>query len=172
VNNYWKVILATMVIFGAGVVTGGLLVRHSQKVRVWPHYAPPQPQRSTHTPGSAARFDFLRRLEPQLNLTPQQRQEVDRLFTQSEERTRKLMEPVSPQIKDEVQRTKQGFRNLLTPAQQEIFDSLNRQQSKTREPKRQPGTRPNDPGSPPREGFPERLPPAPLNPVPDRPVGP
>lgn len=31
--NTWKVILATLVIFGTGVVTGGLLVTHSERVK-------------------------------------------------------------------------------------------------------------------------------------------
>ena len=60
--NTWKVILATMVIFGTGVVTGGLLVRHagsgrdrhSQRSTATVHAAQP-------SPAGVMRIEFLRR---------------------------------------------------------------------------------------------------------------
>jgi Spy/CpxP family protein refolding chaperone len=159
VNNYWKVILATMVIFGAGVVTGGLLVRQSQRVRVQPpHYAAPQQlpqaQRPTQASPTATRLDFLRRIQPQLNLSPDQRQRVERVFAESQERTRTLMEPVTPLVREEVQRAKREFREVLTPRQQRIFDELTKPQPRARDPRRQPG-----PNAAPGTGeVPDRLP--------------
>ena len=72
--NNWKVILATMVIFGTGVVTGGLLVRHAD------HGRDRRPQRAggvVHpaqaAPAGVMRIEFLRRMERELDLTPEQR---------------------------------------------------------------------------------------------------
>jgi Spy/CpxP family protein refolding chaperone len=131
--NYWKVILATMVIFGAGVLTGGLVVRFV------PAYAP-QPQRTGNGPrfgefGSPGgmRLEFLRRTQKELELTAQQREQIDKLIRQSQERTRKLMEPVAPQLHQELQRAKAEFREVLTPEQQTRFDQLLKQQQRFRE---------------------------------------
>src|ERR1035437_5616366 len=48
--NSWKVILATMVIFGTGVVTGGLLVRHAGPGR---EHRQPRPNIAVHNPQPA-----------------------------------------------------------------------------------------------------------------------
>jgi Spy/CpxP family protein refolding chaperone len=120
--NTWKVIFATLVIFGAGVITGGLLVAHSE------HLRPRRPQHSA-TPGRATqpslaggmKFEFLRRVEHDLNLTAEQRARVDQILSQSQERTRGLM-------REEVQKTKDQFREVLTPEQRTRFDELLKQQ--------------------------------------------
>jgi Spy/CpxP family protein refolding chaperone len=141
VNN-WKIILATMVIFGAGVVTGGLLVQHADRARV------PRPrgqaavrQAQPSSPGNM-RLEFLRRMQKELGLTPDQQKQVDVLIKESQERTRKLMEPVSPQLREELQRTREAFRDLLTPDQRKRFDEIQKQQRLQHEPKRQPAPPP------------------------------
>jgi hypothetical protein len=123
-----------MVIFGTGVVTGGLLVRNSQRVQ----FPPPQigptnynVQRPVQmaTPGGS-RVEFLRRAERELNLTAAQRERIDKIIIASQERTKKLMEPVTPRMREEVQRTKQEFREALTMDQQVRFDELMKQQQR------------------------------------------
>jgi len=107
--NTWKVILATIVIFAAGAVTGALLVRHSSR------------------PGQGAggtRFEFLRRMERELDLTQEQRKKIDKILKESQEQTRRIMEPVSPALHAQLQRTKEEFREVLTPEQQTRFDHL------------------------------------------------
>jgi len=128
--NTWKVILATIVIFVAGAVTGVLLVRqtHSQ-----PDSAPGALS-GGHTrqfpPGSAGgvRIEFLRRAERELNLTFDQREQVDRIISASQERTKKLMEPIQPQIREELQQTKEQFLAVLSPEQRARFEELLKQQ--------------------------------------------
>ena len=123
--NTWKVILATVVIFGAGVITGGLLVRHSN--RALAHSLRPAPDTTRATPTfspSGMRLEFLRRAERELNLTPEQREQVDKIIKESQERTRKIMEPVTPEMRAELRRTKEQFREVLTPEQQARFDAL------------------------------------------------
>ncbi len=125
-----------MVIFGTGVVTGGLLVQHSERIRpVKSQHAPTAAQRSPSTPGNM-RVDLLRRMSRELDLTPEQRERVDKILKESQERTKKIMEPVAPQLRAEVQQTKEQFRAVLTTAQQARFDELLKQQQHAREPRR------------------------------------
>jgi hypothetical protein len=131
--NQWKVILATMVIFGAGVVTGGLMVRHGEHrgFRSPPRNGvsanrPPQvgaPASLPVTPG-ILRIEFLKRMGRELDLSPEQRERVDKILKESQDRTRNLMDPIAPQLRAEVIRTKEQFRAALTPEQQVRFDEL------------------------------------------------
>ena len=113
--NTWKVILATLVIFGAGVITGGLLVSYS--ARAWrpsAHAAPAadgqlptaDPQRvpvernaapavrESKLPPAALsgplRKDFLNRLSHELKLSSEQRERIERIVSEGQERTREL----------------------------------------------------------------------------------
>ncbi len=52
-----------------------------------------------------------------LDLTPEQRERIDKILTESQEQTRKA-------IHEEFQRTKASFREVLTPEQQARFDDL------------------------------------------------
>jgi hypothetical protein len=79
------------------------------------------------------RLEFLRRMQRDLDLTGEQREHVDRVLGQSQERTRKIMEPVAPQLRQELQRAKAEFRDALTPAQQDRFDQLLKQQQRFKE---------------------------------------
>jgi hypothetical protein len=76
------------------------------------------------------RLEFLRRMQRELELTAGQREQMDRILKQSQERTRKLMEPVAPQLHQELQRAKAEFREALTSAQQARFDELVKQQQR------------------------------------------
>ncbi len=122
--NSWKVILATLVIFASGVVTGGLLVVYSGRSFV------ARPQRpgtarpaQTVSPGGM-RLEFLRRMQRDLDLSPDQRERIDKILKESQEHTRKLMEPITPALKEEFQHTKEEFRQVLTTEQRARFDEL------------------------------------------------
>ena len=70
------------------------------------------------------RLEFLRRMERDLDLNAEQREKVDRILKESQEQTRRIMQPVAPALHAELQRTKEKFRQVLTPAQQVRFDQL------------------------------------------------
>jgi isopentenyl diphosphate isomerase/L-lactate dehydrogenase-like FMN-dependent dehydrogenase len=132
--NGWKVILATMVIFGTGVVTGGLLVRSVERSREH------RPQRAGAAirPGqlSAAglmRIELLRRLERELELTAEQRASVDRILRGGQDRMKKLMQTVEPRRREEYRKTVEEFRAVLTPEQRKRLDTLLQQQQRARE---------------------------------------
>lgn len=130
--NSWKVILATIVIFGAGVLTGGLVLELTQELNAERH---PRAGTRSFQPGSPGgmRLEFLRRIQSALEVTPEQREQIDKVLKQSQDRTRKIMEPVSPQLRQELLRAKSEFREILTPAQQTRFDDLLKQQQLLKE---------------------------------------
>ncbi len=126
--NTWKVILATIVIFATGVVTGGLLVHRSEAaVRARRNAAVAQGM-----PAGGMKLEFLRRIQRELDLTPAQRERVDAIISQAQERTRRVMEPVVPQLRAEVDKAKADFREVLTPPQQTRFDEILKQQQRAR----------------------------------------
>jgi hypothetical protein len=136
--NTWKVILATMVIFATGVITGGIVVdRVIQRSK--PHHAT-----ASKPPGSlgGTRVDFLRKAERELNLTVEQREQADKLISGSQERMKKLMEPVNPKVREELQRTRDEFRAILTPEQRSRFEELVKQQQRPRDQRRPAGHAP------------------------------
>ena len=122
-----------MVIFGTGVVTGGLLVRHVE------HGRDRRPQRNTNAvrPGQPSspglmRFEFLRRMERELDLTPEQREPIDKILKEGQERMKKVMETVEPRRREEYKRTLEEFRGALTPEQRQRFDLVLKQQQQQR----------------------------------------
>jgi hypothetical protein len=148
--NSWKVILATMVIFGAGVVTGGLLVRHSERIRApRPKLGPVVNRPGQPLSAGVMRLDFLRRAGRELDLTPDQRERLDKIIRESQERTRKVM---APYLREEVQRTKEEFREVLTPEQRPRFDQLLKQQQQQQQQRARDQRRPQAPGEKPTEG--------------------
>jgi hypothetical protein len=132
VNN-WKAILATMLIFGTGVVTGGLLVNFSLHSRVRN-----QPGKTVAAPAlpGAIRIEFLKRVERELELRPQQREQIDKILAASQERNRRLMQPLMPQFRAEYESTSREIRAALDPAQAERFDELLKHQQRPMQEKR------------------------------------
>jgi len=118
-----------MVIFGTGVVTGGLLVRNVERAgfrrpqRAGGVVRPAQPP----SPG-VMRIEFLRRVQQELDLTPEQREPIDRILKNGQERMKELMETVEPRRREEFKRTLEEFRAVLTPEQRQRFDAIIKQQ--------------------------------------------
>lgn len=114
-----------MVIFVAGLITGALVVWHSERL----FSTPAQHPSSAPHPGPAIspyglRLDLLRRMQRDLNLTIDQHEQIDKILKESQERSKKIMEPVAPQIREELEHTREEFRNVLTPEQRAKFDDL------------------------------------------------
>jgi Spy/CpxP family protein refolding chaperone len=137
--NYWKVILATVVIFGAGVLTGGLLVNyvdhpHSKN----PHH--PQANVGTHPPTDnpapahlpeipqprAERMgkQFVQQLNDTLQLTPEQRVKIEKIIADGQDRNHELWTNVAPKMRAVMQEVNQQIRAELTPEQLKPFEEL------------------------------------------------
>jgi Spy/CpxP family protein refolding chaperone len=137
--NIWKVILATIVIFVAGLVTGALVVWHSERLFSTPAQHPtiaPHPGPAV-SPGGL-RLDLLRRMQRDLNLTADQHEQIEKILKESQERSRKIMKPVAQPIRDELARTRDEFRKVLTPEQRAKFDELLKHQHRP-DPQHRPG---------------------------------
>ncbi|MBI3853425.1 MAG: hypothetical protein HY298_24525 [Verrucomicrobia bacterium] len=163
--NTWKVILATMVIFGTGVITGGLVVRQSGNIRP-PHFSqfageprplPPLPDAEI-PPGHLQRFEFINRVQRELNLRPDQRARIERIISEGQVRTKEMWEPVAKQMRQEMQQVRERIRAELTPEQRLRFEELLKQR---------PPRKPGEPPMPDRRPRDFRHPPPQGNPPPD-----
>jgi Spy/CpxP family protein refolding chaperone len=121
VVSAWKAILAAVVIFFAGAATGGLVARLRQDRS---HLHPPV---AVTIAGPVMRMEFLKRIEKQLNLTPTQREHIEGLLRDSQERMKTLWEPIAPKARAEFDQVRERILAELTPAQQSKFEELSRQ---------------------------------------------
>jgi Spy/CpxP family protein refolding chaperone len=135
--NSWKVILATVVIFGAGVLTGGLLVNYVNH----PHFkgTPPAmvanqdrgPQRPPEfpMPHLADRMgrQFVQQLDEKLQLTPEQHGKIVKIIADGQERNHAIWTNIAPQMRRVMQEVNQQIRATLTPEQQKQFEQLLKQ---------------------------------------------
>ena len=128
----WKVILSTMVIFACGVFTG-VFVTRTEPVSAAVSPAPQiQSTLSNKVPLPAyaqlqqQRPEFLKRLDRQLELTPEQHDQMVKIMSASRERTGPLWEKIAPQMGDELKRVREEIRQVLTPEQRKKWAELNK----------------------------------------------
>jgi len=117
-----------MVIFGCGVVTGGLLMKTQLPPPPVVDTVAPHPLNSTNQSPPFAQIqrqlEFLRRMQKQLDLTPAQRDAITKIMKGSQERSRPLWEQIGPQMREELRRVREEIRQVLTPDQQKKMDEL------------------------------------------------
>lgn len=147
--NTWKIVLATVVIFGAGVITGGLLVTHSDRAKLRQlrtrvaaaqpaQWTPPlrefprRAEKDLQLSLEQRRMEFLLSVTRELRLSPEQRGRIEHLVRESQERTRKLWEQVGPQMRKELAEVKERIREELTPDQRKRFEELMKRQQPPR----------------------------------------
>ena len=124
--NSWKVILATMVIFGTGVITGGLLVKNTvsgttrRPVAVNRTNLPPV----NVSPQQFTRMEFLLRARKDLDLTPEQHDRIEKIIHEGQERSGKLWETIEPDMRKELQSVREKIRAELSPDQRRKFEQL------------------------------------------------
>jgi len=128
--NTWKAILAALVIFGAGFVTGNVLNRITEeKVTASPGSAHnPRTSQQTLPLEQLRKVDLMRQVQKDLDLTPEQHAKIDKIIGDSQERIRDLWDQVAPDIHDEYEDVKKKLSEQLTPDQKKRFDDLMRQQ--------------------------------------------
>ena len=147
--NAWKVIVSTLVIFIAGVVTGGLLVTHSFNVlhvggevrqqansnvptnanvntNSRPMAGGPNGQGGLGmaTPWQVRNRELLRRMDRELDLTPSQHTNIEHIMISSAERTKNLWKPIVGLMAKETQLAHAEIRAELTPEQAKKFDGF------------------------------------------------
>jgi hypothetical protein len=143
--NTWKGILAIVVIYGAGVITGGLVVNHSERVkerhgRKSPGSSLPawHPQRNDFLEPAprgvqpildGRRMAFVLRVHEELKVTPEQLGRIEKIVREGQERTKAQWEKVTPGLRKEMQDVKDKIRAELTPEQWTQFEELLKQRS-------------------------------------------
>jgi len=126
--NFWKLILATIVIYGAGVFTGGLLIDHvDHRPKPRPTHPEPvaaaNPNTLTNAPGQPGsklvrlpdimNRQFLQQLDARLHLTQDQREAIQKIIADRQNF-----------IHTTVQDARLEIREQLTPEQRDQFDDL------------------------------------------------
>jgi Spy/CpxP family protein refolding chaperone len=95
------------------------------------------------------RIEFLRRMERELDLTPAQRDPIEKILQDGQERMKKLMDTVEPCRREEFKRTMEEFQAVLTPEQHKRFDELlKQQQQRARELRKPAPSRDHGPQNP------------------------
>jgi Spy/CpxP family protein refolding chaperone len=147
----WKVILATLVIFVAGLVTGAVGAKRLLKSpRPVPKYEPMQPW--------MLREQFRTELDRRLRLTPEQNARIERVMHEGQERVKEIWSLVGPEMQSELRAVREEIRRELTPEQRRRFDEMMRdRRMRPMEMDRPPGDRPPRPR--PERPPPDHLPP-------------
>jgi hypothetical protein len=140
--NSWKIILAAVVIFGAGVMTGGLLVNytepsHPKEIQLLSAEGNSHPQANNRDHDQPGRQDlpkprvpellgkqFVQQLDNTLHLTPEQRAAIAKIVADGQERNREIWTNVAPQMHKMLQDVRQQIREQLTAEQRKQFEEL------------------------------------------------
>jgi chorismate mutase len=140
--NSWKIILAIVVIFGAGVLTGGLLVNYVEQSHPKDIQRPldegsPHPQANNHDldqpspqdlprsrPPEILSRQFVQQLDKTLHLTLEQRAVIAKIVADGQEHNREIWTNVAPQMHKVLQDVRQQMREQLTPEQRKKFEEL------------------------------------------------
>lgn len=167
--NTWKVICATLVIFVAGIVTGGVAVGFGARIknqnsRPREIFRPPgkspnaQIPQAGNPPNPANRdprsplnpvkgplsrqlsLEFLEKLHKAIGLTQGQRERIAEIMADGQQRNKKIWERIEPDLRREMQETQKRIREILQPEQRQRFEELMKQQ--------RPQRRAEEPGQP------------------------
>jgi hypothetical protein len=113
----WKAILATLVIYCAGILTGGLVMKS----------IPGGNTREVPSPFQGPDFvqqRFLERMKKDLELTPDQTRRIENVLRESRERMKTWWEIIGPEMRTELKETQEKVRAELNPGQREKFEKL------------------------------------------------
>lgn len=134
--NSWKIILAALVIFGAGVMAGTLVATHhslsasgnsnpqqSPGDRDHPRMEIPRPQLIEQSLNKK----FLQRLNEKLQLTSDQYTNIQKIISEGQEKNHAIWTNVAPEIRAVIMDTHRQIREQLTPGQKEQFEELLKQ---------------------------------------------
>jgi Spy/CpxP family protein refolding chaperone len=72
------------------------------------------------------RPEFLKRLDRQLELTPEQHEDIVKIMAASRERTAPLWYAIAPQMSNELRKVRGEIRKLLTPEQRKKWNEMNK----------------------------------------------
>jgi hypothetical protein len=86
------------------------------------------PPRQPNLLPAMLRMDLLQRMERHMDLTTGQREKIEEILREGQERTRRIMDPVQAEVQKQVHTTRDRIRDVLTEDQKPQFDELMRPQ--------------------------------------------
>jgi hypothetical protein len=125
----WKVILATMVIFACGVITGAMVSRTVGMRSQERPLAAATNAASRMAAGPVLQMQraaFFKRMDKELDLSPGQRDAIGKILKASQERTQPLWDQIAPQMRDELKQVRVEIRGVLSPDQWKEFGEMMR----------------------------------------------
>lgn len=113
--KFWKVIVATVLIFVSGFVSGTLITKAyiAKAEREWREGRRPWGPRY-----------FVGRLDRDLDLTDEQRAQIENLLKQSQEDLKNLFDPISAQVREIHRKLREDIKAVLTAEQRETFEKI------------------------------------------------
>jgi Spy/CpxP family protein refolding chaperone len=145
----WKVILATLVIFCAGLYAGVRItgIREARRrADVGEHGAlKPGHNHPANTNGYPANTnrdarlalpfanrppfrnmgkEFLERLDREVHLAAEQRKQIEKILEDSQKRNKEIWKKIEPEMREEMKKSRDLLRDVLTPDQNKRFDEL------------------------------------------------
>jgi Spy/CpxP family protein refolding chaperone len=134
--NTWKAILAALVIFGAGFVTGTALNRLADESKA---IAPPaMPAAATRNAARSSqmpipmvqlrKIELMGRVQKALDLTADQHARIEKIIGDGQDQIQDLWNQVAPDIQDEFEDVKKKVCAQLTPEQETRFNMMMKQQ--------------------------------------------
>ena len=151
----WKVILATMVIFVCGLVSGVLIVKTTEQDgrAVAPVVEASAAPASSNFPAQVVvtsnvvtktnvvfapfqqqRIALIRQMVNRLKLDPDQKENITEILKESQERSRQIWQQIAPQMRDEMKRVTDEIRGQLRPGQARHFMELLRENRRQNRP--------------------------------------
>jgi len=124
-----RIALVTAVIFSSGLAAGhslsGLRAKALRKYGVGRQDGGRHGVETSQSLGPMGhRLEFLRRAQKELELTPEQRLRVQDHLNASQEKIRKMWEPMEPQFRSEMDLLKEKLRGEMTAAQVKRLDRI------------------------------------------------
>ena len=142
--NTARIVLAALVIFAAGVLTGGVgaglagrIVREHPRNNSASVLAPVLAPSSTGGPSNRttgalakppgnAQLEAMARWSQELNLNPAQRERIESVLREAQGRLRELWVPVAPRARNEIEAARRDIEALLSPDQRARWDEARR----------------------------------------------
>lgn len=129
--NYLRVILATLVIFATGAISGYLVAgRHSSR-------APAVTDAGSMLAGTNAPAEWNKRrdemrtsLQEEIKASDEQMAKVDEILAASRKRTREIWQTIKIPLEDEVNRVKEEIRGVLNEEQAVKYEEIMKRRGK------------------------------------------
>ena len=120
-KNHYKLwtIISLIIVFSAGIVSGVLLDRH-----IFDKKPQRDTQRTDHKRTSSTRYPTLDQWTQELGLTAEQKEKIQEIFKNNEERFKTLRKDMNTSLRDIRIQLNNEIKSVLTEEQQAKFEAM------------------------------------------------